>query len=138
MVELTLALMAFLALLFGILEFSRALYVYHTVSNAARIGARWAMVRGSRCAAPLDNCNAAAPDVQTYVRSQIFGGMDPAQLTVDAAWPGGIRTCDASGPNNAPGCLVTVTATYQFGYALPWIAPQGFRLSSTSQTIITN
>lgn len=36
-----------LLLIAGILEFGRALYTYHTVSNAARLGSRWAMLRGS-------------------------------------------------------------------------------------------
>jgi Flp pilus assembly protein TadG len=137
MVEFALALVAFLFFIFGIIEFSRAIYVYHTVSNAARLGSRWAIVRGSRCAAPLDDCNAASGDVQTYVRSQIAAGMDPNQLDVSATWQAGNYGCPSDG-SNAPGCLVVVTATYPFGFALPWIAPQGLRISSSSQMIVSN
>ena len=34
-------------LMFGIIDFSRALYAYHWVSYAAREGSRWASVRGT-------------------------------------------------------------------------------------------
>ena len=36
-------------LMFGIIDFSRALYAYHWVSYAAREGTRWASVRGTSC-----------------------------------------------------------------------------------------
>ena len=48
-VETAIVLNLFLVLLLGIMDFGRALYTYHLVDNAARIGARFAIVHGSDC-----------------------------------------------------------------------------------------
>lgn len=134
MVEFAIAALALLLFVFGILEFGRALYAYHTISNAARLGSRWAIVRGASCAAPLDHCQATSADVQTYTRTQIFALLDPSQLNVTANWPGG-NGCAAG--SNARGCPVTVTVSYQFGFILPFISAT-VPLSSTSQMTIAN
>ncbi|MFN2417743.1 MAG: TadE/TadG family type IV pilus assembly protein [Candidatus Limnocylindria bacterium] len=44
MVEFALILPLFILMVFGILDFGRAIYAYSTINNAAREGARWAIV----------------------------------------------------------------------------------------------
>lgn len=134
MVEFCIISALLLLLIFGIFEFGRALYTYHTVSNAARLGSRWAIVRGSQCTSPLDHCNAASTDVQDYVRSQIVALMDTSQVTVTATWPGNGGSCAAG--SNAPGCPVVVNVSYPFQYVSSFFGPN-LTISSTSQMTIS-
>ena len=46
LVEYALVLMFLMSMLLGIVDFGRALYSYHFLSNAAREATRWAAVRG--------------------------------------------------------------------------------------------
>lgn len=135
MVEFAIAALAFLLLLFGVLQFGQALYTYHTVSDAARLGSRWAIVRGAQCSG-LDHCNAQSSDVQTYVRAQ-SPLINANGMTVAATWPGNNSTCKSGGAANAPGCLVSVTVSYTYTFSLPFISGAGLPLSSTSQMIIS-
>jgi Flp pilus assembly protein TadG len=151
MVEFAIVATVLLTLLLGIIEFSRALYMYHTVSNAARIGARWAMVRGSfSCSAlyPVDHCNASPSAVQSYVRS-VVPLSDSGTLNVATAWSTSTyqQAACPSPPNPGPGSLspgtnaqdhlVCVTVTYPFTFAIPLVSGATWNLSSTSQMFIS-
>ena len=130
MVELALVATAFLLLIFGIMDFGRALFTYHAVANAAREGSRWAMVRGSTCT--VAGCPAAAADVQTYVQGRNGTLMTASDISVSTTY-GGNTGCPAGNQN--PGCLVTVTVTYPFHFAaLPFA---DISMSSTSKMYIT-
>lgn len=133
MVEFALAATALIFFVFGILEFGRALFTYHTVSNAARQGARWAMVRGANCSV-LPDCDAST-NIQTFVQSQIVAVMNASSVTASVSWPGN-STCPAG--SNARGCPVSVTVTYPFSFSLPFISSQVLNISSTSQMTIAN
>jgi Flp pilus assembly protein TadG len=141
-VEFSIAAAALLIVMFGIIEFGRAVYTYHTVSNAARLGSRWAIVRGSGCTAPLDHCNADSADIQAYVQS-IVPLVDSGTLEVDATWSTSndpsvdCSTSDAA-DNDAPGHLVCVTVTYPFHFAIPIVSSIPLNLSSTSKMVIAN
>jgi Flp pilus assembly protein TadG len=143
MMEFAIAATAVMLLVFGILEFGRVMYLYHTVSNAARLGSRWAMVRGADCVSPLDHCNADSGDIQTWVQSQVPAAVDGNIFTVSAAWststdPSGDCTeTDPSGAN-LKGHVVCVTVSYPFHFALPFISTTTLSLSSTSRMIIAN
>ena len=65
LVEMALASAGVLAMLFGIFELSMALYSYHFVSEAAREASRFAMVRGSQCAANFTASYCSPTDAQT-------------------------------------------------------------------------
>lgn len=154
MIEFVISASALLLIMFGILEFSRVLYFYHTVSDAARLGSRWAIVRGSGCAAigVLDHCNAEPADVQNYVQSIVptlaptsatVAGCSNPGLCVTTTWsssatPG--AACDQadSSGNNSQGHTVCVTVQYPFIFAIPFISTSGLTLSSTSQMVIAN
>ena len=49
LVETVIVMGVLLALMFGIIDFGRALYTYSFVAQLARQGARWAIVRGANC-----------------------------------------------------------------------------------------
>jgi Flp pilus assembly protein TadG len=132
MVEFAIASTVALTLIFGIIDFGRALYTYHLVSNAARLGSRYAMVRGSACAA--SGCPTDANQIQTYVRS-LAPGVDPSVLAVATSWsptPG----CVSAG-NNGQGCLVTVQVTYPFSFIVPLMPNLKLPLTSASTMVIS-
>lgn len=141
MVEFAIAATALLLVMFGILEFGRVMYTYHTVSNAARLGARWAIVRGSNCSV-LDHCNATSSDIQTWVQSQV-PLVDSGVLSVAATWSTSKDpsvNCSVTDPsgNNVQGHLVCVTVSYPFNFALPFVSRTALTLSSTSKMVISN
>lgn len=148
MVEFAICASALLLIMFGILEFGRVLYTYHTVSNAARLASRWAMVRGSGCSV-LDHCNASQTDIQNYVSSIVpmvdvssstASGCSSAGLCVQASWSNSTDPsvdC-AAGGTDAPGHLVCVTVSYPFNFAIPFVSNSALTLSSTSKMVIAN
>jgi Flp pilus assembly protein TadG len=151
MVEFAISASALLLIMFGILEFGRVMYTYHTVSNAARLASRWAMVRGSGCSV-LDHCNATQTDIQNYVTSIVpmvdntsstASGCSQAGLCVTASWSTSSDPsvdCSATDPagNNTAGHLVCVTVSYPFNFAIPFVSNSALTLSSTSKMVIAN
>jgi Flp pilus assembly protein TadG len=140
LVEQALVLTVLLMVMFGIIDFGRALYTYHFVSEAAREATRWASVRGSTCNPALTGCEADAANVQALVKDVAGMGLDPANITVDLDWatsPNSIPACTA--PANHPGCAVQVQVTYAFQFILPFLPPAArtLTMSSTSQMVIT-
>ena len=123
-----------LALLFGVVEFGRAMYTYAFVAQIAREGARWAIVRGAQCT-QLDHCNASQSDIQTYVQSLSEGATNASNLTVAASW----GSCPAGLSGNQPGCTVSVTVSYPFKFMLPYMPGPAMQIpmSSTSQMVIS-
>jgi Flp pilus assembly protein TadG len=137
MVEFAFAAMALLLVFFGIIEYGRALYAYHTVANAARIGARWAMVRGSAsCAGTIDHCNASSLDVQAYIQSQV-PILDGNPLEVQADWPGSNAGCTSSTDFHSAGCPVVVTVKHTFDFAIPLISQIALPMTSSSEMRIS-
>jgi len=114
------------------------LYSFHSVAYAARLGSRYAVVRGSACSGFASACPAIASDVQTYIRGKAFPGIDPTKLSVSTAWAalaGG--TCSPSASCNNPGNSVTVTVSYNFRLALPALAAKTITMHSSSEMVIS-
>jgi Flp pilus assembly protein TadG len=143
LVEFALSVTALFTFLFGVMVMATALYSYHFVSEAAREGARYAIVRGSGCTTYsgfTSNCpiSTAAP-IQSYVRSLGFPGIDTNNLTVAAAWsayPSG--TCTPSAACNNPGNQVQVTVSYQLPVKIPFVPARTLTMTSTSQMVIAD
>ncbi|HEY6327507.1 MAG TPA: TadE/TadG family type IV pilus assembly protein [Candidatus Cybelea sp.] len=131
--ETTIVMGVVLALIFGVIDFGRAMYTYAFVAQIAREGARWAIVRGAQCT-QLDHCNAQSSDVQTYVQSLSEGATNPAGIHAIATWP----SCPAGATStNEPGCTVSVNVTYTFAFIAPFVSHLTMQLSSTSQMVIS-
>lgn len=140
MVEFAIVSVALMLMLLGIVEFGRAMYTYHAVANAARIGSRWAMVRGSlSCSGAtgraLATCPADQAEIQSYVISAV-PTVDASSLSVTPSWPGGNPGCPTA-QFKSPGCVVQVTVTDRFNFALPFISTATWNISSTSEMIIS-
>lgn len=140
-----------LALVFGIIEFGRAVYTYGLVADMARKGARWAIVRGNLCTklgdpikypsppySPSYGCPAANQDVVAYVQGLSEGATNPAAITVVPNWPGTGITCTPTNGFNSSGCPVTVTVKYPFSFIAPYMPGiPTIMMSSTSTMIIS-
>jgi Flp pilus assembly protein TadG len=148
LIEYALVFMFFMSMVLGIVEFSRALYTYHFLSNVAREATRYASVRGSTCNDD-SSCSAATPDagpaapgntvVQDYVATIVPTGIDSGKVTVQPNWPvqpNSPTICNTI--NNAPGCTVEVQVSYQFTFVVPFILSTPLPLSSSSEMIIVH
>lgn len=156
LVESALSITILLTLLIGIMEGCLLIYSYHFISNAAREGTRYAIVRGATWGtppwSPLDSngldvpkpcgsytdagCTTNADQIQQYVQSLAFPGIDASQINAKTTWyslPGG-----TSGPTyNNYGDYVQVKVTYTFPFNVPFIPRQSLTMSSTSEMVIS-
>jgi Flp pilus assembly protein TadG len=142
-VEFALSLTILLTLVFGVLAMCTALYSYHFISEAAREGTRYAIVRGSSCSQYGNlgaNCPLTLPaQVQTYVRGLGFPGIDPNNMTVTTTWPAtGVPCTPMASPCNNPGNQVRVTVTYAFPLSIPFVSKSTLTMTSTSQMVISD
>ncbi len=138
--EFALILPFMLAGIFGVIEFGRALYTFHFVSDAARETSRWASVRGKSCTAYGSKCPASLAEIEDYVATITPPGIDTnrTKLVVKADWvapPG--RGNDCNKTKNNPGCSVQVTVTYNFNFILPFMPTSTYPMKSTSEMIIS-
>jgi Flp pilus assembly protein TadG len=139
LVEFAIAASILLSMIFGVLNISMALYAYHYISDAAREGTRYAIVRGSAC--PLSECpsgSATQADIQDYLTAKPFPGIDPTRMTVTANWPDPADTCAPNvTPCNNPGNNVQVTVTYQFPLTVPFVPADMINMRSSSEMVIS-
>jgi Flp pilus assembly protein TadG len=135
LVEFALAATMFFTLVFGVVEFSLAMYADGFVAFAAQQGTRYAMVRGSdwktACASVSSyGCKAAASDVQNYVLSLPHPGLTLTAANITPTWLQTTAAGDAC-VQYSQGCQVEVQVTYSLQMSLPFYSP-AISLSSTS------
>jgi Flp pilus assembly protein TadG len=96
LVESTFTTLAFMGLMLGTVDMGVAIMRMHIVSEAARQGARKAIVHGSTMGNPLGkwgptafngNGNSSDPIVASNVA--YLTGLDPTQVTINVTWPDG-------------------------------------------------
>lgn len=122
LVEFGLVIVVFFMFVFGVMDFGRALYTYHFVSNAACEATRYAMVRGSSSTDP-----ATAAEIEGYVKSLAPQGIDPNTLTVSTSWS----------PSHAPGSSVRIQVSDNFQCMSPFFRTYHMKLSDSSQMVIS-
>ncbi|HET6962465.1 MAG TPA: TadE/TadG family type IV pilus assembly protein [Terriglobia bacterium] len=121
LVEMALVCLIFFFLLFGILEFARALWTYNTIVQSTRQAARWAVVNVANAADTTDINRArniviyGYPDVGSG--TPLVPGLDTATVTVQIQ---PLQT-DFSGTAVSEKISVSVS-NYQFQFIVP-IAP---------------
>jgi TadE-like protein len=152
MVEFALTITLFLVMLFGIVDFGRAMYTYHFLSNAARDATRWAAVNGATCnndgscngTGGMNSGPATQADVLNYVKGITPPGIDSTKIIVPAGGACGLAggsKCAGSPTNctlNQPGCLVQIKLSYPFGFLVPLVHKSAITLSSTSEMVISH
>jgi Flp pilus assembly protein TadG len=131
LIEFALISFMFVIVLTGVVEMGRMVLVYTTIANAAREGARYAIVHGAdqtaSASGPGDPCT--CPDVKTVVKNFASAGLlNTSALTITVSYPNG----------NTAGSAVTVKVAYTYD---PFVNYFGTLLNkslgSTSQGIIT-
>jgi Flp pilus assembly protein TadG len=131
--EFAIALTASLTLIVGVIDFGRGLYSNHLVSNLARLGTRYAIVRGTSCTNA--DCPATVNSIQTYVRG-LAPELNQGQIDVQSNWTTG--TGCAGAPYKSAGCNVSVQVTYPFTFAgVPLLPSFSMQMRSTSKMIIS-
>jgi hypothetical protein len=127
--------------LIGLMKICMAVYTYHFVSEAAREGSRYAIVRGSACTNFPSACPAVTDgsDLSTYVKSLSYPGITSSAMTVTSSYSGfpvGV-ICTPSSACNNPGNLVTVHVQYAFPLSIPFIGSRTLNMTSTSAMVIS-
>jgi hypothetical protein len=139
--EAAVGLVVLLGVFIAIVQISLALYTSHFVADAAREASRYAVVRGSMSCSTtpnLTNCNVSADEVQTWVRSLGYPGINPQQLSISTTWPSSGSACyPSSSPCNNPGNLVKVAVVYAFPLNIPFWKSATINLKSTSEMVIS-
>lgn len=147
LLEYAFAMVISFVLIFAMIDFARALYSFHFISEAAREATRFASVRGNGCSGSATPCPASPGDIQDFVMGIVPAGIDPAQVTVpNPTWtnPNNLPVCNTI--NNYAGCAVQVEVDYRFSFIFPVnfyklspvkFAANSINMSSTSQMIIS-
>ena len=135
-VEFSLIAVMFVMLLLGVIEMGRMILVYTTIAQAAKAGARYAIVHGGfRTGTGASGPSGPGNTTQIETVVQNFasaGSVDTANppLTTAVTYP----ICGT----NQPGCPVQVTVTYAFTPMLGYFNSMlSMTLSSTSEGVIT-
>jgi len=87
LVEFALILPILLVLLLGVIEFGRLIFIYNTIANAAREGARYAIVDPANASSAAATCS-THPGGAAGQACDFATGVNPAQLSVEVARSG--------------------------------------------------
>jgi Flp pilus assembly protein TadG len=149
LVEMALACLVLIPILFGIIQLSIGLYCYHFAADAAREATRWAIVRGSTCnglfgtgyCSPTSSnvLGADNADITQYVKS--LGYPFSGKLTTTTQWcvnSGTVPatwTCSAT-QSSDPLNQVSVKVTYAYPLIIPFLKANTINLGSVSSMTI--
>jgi len=136
LIEFSLVAFMFIIVLASVVEMGRMVLVYTTVANAARAGARYAIVHGGdRTGSGVDGPSGpgspcTCTQITTVVTNFASAGLvDTTRLTVTVGYPNG---------SNAAGKAVTVTVSYPYDALIPYFSTLlNITMGSTSEGIIT-
>jgi Flp pilus assembly protein TadG len=121
LIEFAVSVFLLVMLLLGVFEISRMILVYTTVANAARVGARYAIVHGAN-ASPTGTVALVQGVVRNYLSA---GPLTSANATINVTGAGG-----------AIGSSVTVQVSYPYNPLVTYF-PLTANLGSVSQGVIT-
>lgn len=147
LVEFALSLPLILALLFGVIEVSYAIYSSSFINEAAREACRYAIVNGASCTG-MPDCGFTDSNttLQRYVQSLGYPGIDGSTITVTSTWytpsPTGVPNpswvaCATGTGCNAAGDMVKVVVQYPFQLNIPYWTPVTVTLKTSSQMVIS-
>lgn len=132
LVEFALVAPLFFLLLFAIIDFGRYVYYVQILNNAAREGARYAIVHGSSDG--LDPTGPGSPDptgedVKAVVRNYAIGVIGGGALDIQPSWPDG---------TNDRSQTVSVRVIYQFRSVFPVVPLPPVTIEGASTLVINN
>jgi hypothetical protein len=126
----------FFLMLFAIIDFGRYVYYVQILNNAAREGARYAIVHGANSfqpSGPTANDPKVAAVVQNYAIGVIGAG---GAFTIHSDWLDPTRPLDP--PSNARGHVVNVTISYAFHSLIPVVPIPAITITGDSSLVINN
>lgn len=133
LVEFAIVAPIFFLILFGIIDFGRYVYYTQVLNNAAREGARYAIVHGElgipRTGPPDDPSGADVIDVVRDYAIGVIGIEDPSVLTITPTW---------DPDNNKRGTKVTVDVSYAFHSVIPVVPIPPITVRGASTLVINN
>lgn len=150
LVEFALIAPIFFLLLFGLIEFGRAVYTIQILDNAAREGARYAIVHGAASTCPsgpmpngeANNCDPSGAKVAKEVRRSAIGvaGLTSGDLSVVTRWCSNVSTCTTGLGNgtNARNQTVQVGVTYTYRTLVPLVPLPDFTLTGGSTLVVNH
>ncbi len=137
LVEFSIVAPLFFLLLFAIIDFGRYVYYVQILNNAAREGARYAIVHGAASLSPTGPPNdPSGTAVIAVVRNYAIGVIgidDPSMLTITPTWG-----TPPAVPDNDRGTTVTVEVTYAFTSAIPLVPIPPVSVKGASTLVINN
>jgi hypothetical protein len=136
LVEFSLVAPMFFLLLFALIEFGRYVYYGQVLNNAAREGARYAIVHGADSAGCSSGpppsgtpCDLNGDNVRSAIRAYAIGVIDGGSLSIpNPTWM----------PNNARGSRVSVSLDYSYNTILPLVPLPPFTIHGESTLVINN
>jgi Flp pilus assembly protein TadG len=133
LVEFSLVAFMFIMILLGVVEMGRMVLVYTTVANAARAGARYAIVHGGdRTGSGVNGPSGpgSTTQIQTVVQNFASAGLvNVSNLNVNVTYPNGANTA---------GSPVSVTVSYTYDPLIPFFSTLlNTTIGSTSEGVIT-
>ncbi len=132
LVEFVLVAPLFFLILFAMIDFGRYVYYVQILNNAAREGARYAIVHGALSLAPTgppdDPSGAAVKDVVRNYAIGVIGIADATVLDIEATWD----------PDNSRDNPVTVAVTYQFHSVIPLVPIPAVAVKGESTLVVNN
>jgi Flp pilus assembly protein TadG len=139
LVEFAISALLVLVMIFAVVEFGRMLLVYTTVTDAARLGARYAITHGT-VPGGTANVGAVQTQVQTIVKKFLAAGTvntSAAGLSITTTFPalscsGSPSVCSGTTAGNP----VQVTVSYPYDVLVSYF-PISVTLASTSEGVIT-
>ena len=150
LVEFAMIAPVFFLLVFAIIDFGRYVYYVQILNNAAREGARYAIVHGSRSLNPSGPPSPSDPsgdNVKAVVRDYSIGvtGSVPADFLVTVRWCLPTTSCPDDPPGtpdgdgtNARENTVSVNVTYQFRSLIPVVPIPPIQVEGASTLVINN
>jgi Flp pilus assembly protein TadG len=124
LIEFALTFTALLTLLFCVMEICLVFYSYDMISDRAREGTRYAMVRGASCPNTTSpTCEVTASEVNSYVSALAVPNIGGGTITVATTYPDG---------NESVGSRVQVKVSYVFPIKMPFVPKNSINMSSTS------
>lgn len=141
MVEFALVAPLFFFLLFAIIDFGRYVYYVQILNNAAREGARYAIVHGSGSLAPsgpsANTVDLSGNNIRAVVRNYAIGVIgNTSALTTTISWQDPVNVFAT--PSNDRGNTVTVVTTYDFHSLIPVVPIPTLQIEGTSTLVINH
>jgi Flp pilus assembly protein TadG len=128
LVEFALTACIVFGFVFCLIELCLAFYTHCLISETAREGTRYAVVRGATCLTSSQaSCTATASTINTYASTLSWPNLGGGTLNVATTFPDG---------NQNPGSRVQVQVTYVLPITLVFVPKNSITMSSKSEMYI--